>query len=346
MNQATADFIRDNADADVRQLALRGAKVLEVDVPFALDQIAGRQTARRKLPSWAAVDGIVYPPHLSMEQCSSEQTAKYKGRVLAGYVTDSSRFVDLTGGFGVDFAFIAQALSAVLSGLYVLKYYRSILPHKNDFCVAKNVLLNLLSSGLASALMLCVVDTGSVIFQRANNLLGESIITAQTAARRWISITMKPLGTIATASSTFIGQNWGAGKIERIKSALKQSIIIEILLSVFSFVITFIFGNLLVRFITGTSDTEIISNAVMSIRLHTAFYPALGVLFVLRTGMRSMDKKAAPVISSCIELALKLLSASWFIPKYGFLGTSMTEPVIWIFMMLFLIIAYAYQQKS
>ena len=112
MNQATADFIRDNADADVRQLALRGAKVLEVDVPFALDQIAGRQTARRKLPSWAAVDGIVYPPHLSMEQCSSEQTAKYKGRVLASYVTDSSRFVDLTGGFGVDFAFIAQALSA------------------------------------------------------------------------------------------------------------------------------------------------------------------------------------------------------------------------------------------
>ena len=112
MNQATADFIRDNADADVRQLALRGAKVLEVDMPFALDQIAGRQTARRKLPSWAAVDGIVYPPHLSMEQCSSEQTAKYKGRVLAGYVTDSSRFVDLTGGFGVDFAFIAQALSA------------------------------------------------------------------------------------------------------------------------------------------------------------------------------------------------------------------------------------------
>ena len=113
MNQATADFIRNNADADVRQLALRGAKVLNVDLPFALDQIAGRQTARRKLPSWAAIDGIVYPPHLSMEQCSSEQTARYKAKVLADKCrtkTDAC-FVDLTGGFGVDFAFIAQALS-------------------------------------------------------------------------------------------------------------------------------------------------------------------------------------------------------------------------------------------
>ena len=113
MNQATADFICRNADADVRQLALRGAKAPDVDLPYALDQIAGRQTAQRKLPSWAIIDGIVYPPHLSMEQCSSEPTARYKG-VLANkcYTKGSTRFVDLTGGFGVDFAFMAQALSS------------------------------------------------------------------------------------------------------------------------------------------------------------------------------------------------------------------------------------------
>ena len=111
MNQATADFVRCNADADVRQLALRGTKIPEVDLPFALGQIAGRQTARHKLPSWAVIDGIVYPPHLSMEQCSSEQTARYKGKILTDYIMGGSRFVDLTGGFGVDFAFIAQALS-------------------------------------------------------------------------------------------------------------------------------------------------------------------------------------------------------------------------------------------
>ena len=114
MNQATADFIRNNADADVRQLALRGTKVSEVDLPFALDQIAGRQMARHKLPSWAAIDGIIYPPHLSMEQCSSEQTARYKAQILADKCSPkgSACLVDLTGGFGVDFAFIAQTLSS------------------------------------------------------------------------------------------------------------------------------------------------------------------------------------------------------------------------------------------
>ena len=127
MNQATLDYIREHAEADVRQLALQGTKNPEVDLTFALDQIAGRQKAKTKLPSWAAIDGIVYPPHLSMEQCSSEQTAKYKGCWVSGvgcWLNDikntkgsdpSVTFVDLTGGFGVDFAFIASAINQQLT---------------------------------------------------------------------------------------------------------------------------------------------------------------------------------------------------------------------------------------
>ena len=107
MNQATFDFIRQHADVDVRQLALQGTKDPEVNLTFALEQIAGRQKARTKLPSWAANDDIIYPPHLSMEQCSSETTALYKAR-LAGR---GETYVDLTGGFGVDFYFMSQGFS-------------------------------------------------------------------------------------------------------------------------------------------------------------------------------------------------------------------------------------------
>ena len=103
MNQATIDFIREHADADVRRLALQGAKNPEVDLTFALEQIAGRQKARTKLPSWAALDGIVWPPHLSMEQCSSEQTARYKASIAG----KGALIVDLTAGFGVDMAFMS-----------------------------------------------------------------------------------------------------------------------------------------------------------------------------------------------------------------------------------------------
>ena len=105
MNQATIDFIRVHAEADVRQLALQGTKNPEVNLTFALDQIAGRQKAKSKLPSWAAIDGMTYPPHLSMEQCSSEQTAKYKASIAG----KGALVVDLTAGFGVDLAFISQS---------------------------------------------------------------------------------------------------------------------------------------------------------------------------------------------------------------------------------------------
>ena len=124
MNQATQDFIRQHQDEDVRQLAFFGSKNPEVDMPFALDQIRGRKMARAKLPRWANIDGIIYPPHISMEQCSSESTALYKAELAArllGLSASSSSeeigFVDLTGGFGVDFSYIAARVG--LKSMYV-----------------------------------------------------------------------------------------------------------------------------------------------------------------------------------------------------------------------------------
>ena len=186
MNQATQDFIRQHQDEDVRQLAFLGSKYPEVNMPFALDQIRGRKMAHVKLPRWASIEGIIYPPHISMEQCSSEQTALYKAELAArllGLSVSSSEnekecdkasnshfskicefasegavdsefaknedtckkqqiltecdanvneikqepneedfseeigFVDLTGGFGVDFSYIASRLG--MKSMYV-----------------------------------------------------------------------------------------------------------------------------------------------------------------------------------------------------------------------------------
>ena len=104
LNAATLDFIHQHLEADVRRLALQGGRDPEVDLPLALEQIAGWQKARIKIPSWAAIDGILYPPHLSMEQCSSERTARYKAEIAGR----GDFFVDLTAGFGVDTSFISK----------------------------------------------------------------------------------------------------------------------------------------------------------------------------------------------------------------------------------------------
>ena len=107
-NEATIEFVKEHRNDDVRLLALQTRRDGDVDLPWALDQIQGWQTARRKLPTWAGIDGIVYPPHLSMEQCSSEQTALYKCGVMDSLpVACHETLIDMTGGFGVDFSFMA-----------------------------------------------------------------------------------------------------------------------------------------------------------------------------------------------------------------------------------------------
>lgn len=241
---------------------------------------------------------------------------------------------------------IAQTISALLCGSYLLRNYRAILPHKEDFRVPKATLTTLFSSGLAMALMYCVVDLGSVIFQRANNALGELYITSYTASRRLILIASQPGGTISTATATFIGQNWGAGKKQRIQSTIKQIITVEILWGFFICAVIYLTGEFLIKFTTGTSDPVIIQNAVLSLRIHLPFFPALGSLVCLRSGMQAMGYKTAPVISSCVELAMKILSAAFLIPTFGFVGTCVTEPVTWLIMVIYLGIAYLSLKKK
>lgn len=107
LTEATLRFIAEHRRDDVRVLALQAGKYPDVDMPTALTQIAGRQTAETKIPTWAATEGILYPPHLSMEQCSSEVTARYKASVVSGYNSPCHSLADLTGGFGIDFSFLA-----------------------------------------------------------------------------------------------------------------------------------------------------------------------------------------------------------------------------------------------
>ena len=114
---STEEFIWEHREDDVRQLALQSALYFGIDMPKALQQIAGWQKARTKLPEWAAKEGLIYPPHLSMEQCSSELTARYKARLCVlryDHNTPAPTLIDLTGGFGVDFSYMAQGFQKAI----------------------------------------------------------------------------------------------------------------------------------------------------------------------------------------------------------------------------------------
>ncbi len=100
-------FIHEHSSDDVRALALQAKKYPDIDMPTAITQIAGRQVAAEKIPSWREMEEIWYPKHLSLEQCSSETTARYKARLFQG---DS--LTDLTGGFGIDCSFLAAGFKS------------------------------------------------------------------------------------------------------------------------------------------------------------------------------------------------------------------------------------------
>lgn len=114
-NEATLAFISVHRNTDVREVALHARGVEGVDVRFALEQIAGWQKARVKLPSWSAISGLIFPSRLALEQCSGQGTAVYKASIVQRLYQEGhcgkGLFVDLTGGFGVDFSFIARGFS-------------------------------------------------------------------------------------------------------------------------------------------------------------------------------------------------------------------------------------------
>lgn len=244
-------------------------------------------------------------------------------------------------GLGVEGAamatVIAECVSAVGSGIYVFYKYKEILPEKHHFRLDISLLIEMVSIGFSMALMLCVVDIGSVIYQRAVNGLGEIFITAHTAARKIIGIMMMPMSSIATAFSTFTSQNWGAGQIDRIRQTVKKVASMEILWGLFSCLIIFLLGEASVKLLTGTDSNTVIENAVLSLRIHFICYPALGLLLVLRTALQAVGQKAIPIISSTFEFGVKFIAGFWLIPAYGYLCVCFTEPLIWTICAAFLV---------
>ncbi len=111
-NNLTEQFIREHLTADVRTLAL-GSHPHGVDMQYALTQISGWQAARLKVPLWAATEGIVYPRHLSLEQCTSQYIAQYKASIIDDLLGSGFKMADITGGMGVDCFFISRSASKV-----------------------------------------------------------------------------------------------------------------------------------------------------------------------------------------------------------------------------------------
>lgn len=229
---------------------------------------------------------------------------------------------------------ISQAISALLCIVYMYIKADILIPKLKHFKYNYYVYADLSTQGFAMGFMSSIVSIGTVILQTAVNGMGVTIIAAQTTGRRIMFFLMMPMSSLATALTTFVSQNFGAGNKSRIKSAVKYANIINTIWSIIAVVFVYTLSIPLIRFISGSYDKELIANAKLYIAMAAPFFWALGILFNLRNALQGMDRKIEPLISSCIELICKIAFVLFVIPVFGYMGVVLTEPIIWVVMVL------------
>ena len=240
------------------------------------------------------------------------------------------------GGLGLGIAgaayatVIAQACSVVFCLVYIGKKAELLRFRISNVAFDRNLIGHLLGTGFSMSLMLGVVSIGSVTLQGAVNSFGAQVITAHTTARKIDAMFMQPQTAVGMAAATFVGQNYGARKMDRVRKGLLHALGICLAWDMIAMGIGYLFGGPVVVALTGTSDAVILSTASQYIRINTPFFFPLGVFVVLRNCLQSMNTKVVPILASVMELTTKIVGVALVAPAFGYLGVCFLEPVIWV----------------
>ena len=235
---------------------------------------------------------------------------------------------------------LSQALSVALCIVYILRYAKHLVPSRRHFRLEKGLYRELITQGLSMGLMSSIVSAGSVILQYGINGLGTLVIAGHTAARKLFTFTDMPVIAMATAGSTFVSQNRGADKPDRIRKGMKQIWMFAFGTAIVMTVLMSLFSGVLVRLVSGSSAPVVLENGARYLVWNAPFYSVLGVLLATRYALQSLGQKVLPLISSGIELVGKILFMLFFIPRFGYNAVILCEPVIWRFMCAQLLWSY------
>lgn len=234
------------------------------------------------------------------------------------------------GVFGAGLAtVISQVVSCTLTAVYMLFFCKDLLPSKEDFVHDSALTKDLLVNAASMACMFSIVSIGSITLQFAVNNLGPLTVAAHTTARKIDETMMVVFAPLSMASATFASQNLGAGKTERIKRGIFTAFALGFAISLITIFITFTFGEFLVKRISGSSNHEVISQGFRYLKWNLPFYFFLVALVILRSTLQSIGVKVTPLIASFVEMIGKASIAFFLVPKTGYFGIIISEPIIW-----------------
>lgn len=235
---------------------------------------------------------------------------------------------------------IAQGFSVILCIIYIFRKVPLLIPDKSDFEFDRELYAELFGQGMSMGFMSSIVSMGSVILQYSINGLGTLIIAAHTTARKVFIFFAMPFSTMALSISTFVSQNRGAEKIDRIRKAMKYAYIFDFAVAAAMTVVLLIWSEDIVRLISGSSENVVLYNGALYMKITAPFYAVLGMLLETRYALQGIGEKILPLVSSVIEFVGKIIFVVLLIPHFEYLAVILCEPVIWCFMTLQLVCSF------
>ncbi|MDO5548861.1 MAG: MATE family efflux transporter [Eubacteriales bacterium] len=245
------------------------------------------------------------------------------------------------GIFGAAIATVlSQLVSAAACLLYIVRCCPLLHVRRRDFRFDADLTANLLFTGLAMGLMQSTVCFGTMIMQSAVNHLGTATIAGYTAARKIHCMLLAVLFAFGNTASTFAGQNLGAGNIRRILSGIRVLVVLGLVWVVLVNLLVFFQCGALARMITGSDSPTVLSAVTRYLRMDVPFYFGISVLIILRYSLQGLGGKLAAVAEGIMEMGGNILSALVLVPRLGYLGVCLCEPITCTACAIFIVIAF------
>ena len=235
---------------------------------------------------------------------------------------------------------LSQMVSVVLCFTYMWKRYPIFHLEKADFHLDSKMVKKLYSSGFSMALMMSLVFFGTLALQCTINTFGTDTIVAHTAARKVTEFNFLPISVMGITMSTFCSQNFGAGQFNRVKTGIRQSLLLCWLWVLVIIFLAYTCAPFFIYLVTGTKETTVTAPASLYLKVNSLFYFVSSGISILRNGLQAIGDHITPVFSSLIELVGKILIAFLLAPVLGYMGIIIAEPIIWCFMVIPLIVKF------
>lgn len=184
------------------------------------------------------------------------------------------------------------------------------------------------------------------MLQSANNALGTACVAAFTAAMRIKMFVMCPLDALGMAMATYSGQNYGAGKPERIWMGVKSATLMMVVYCVAIAVIMWGLADKFALLFISPDETEIMKDTVLFLHINTSSFVLLGSLSIFRYSIQGVGYTRLSMFSGVSEMIARVLVSLFLVPAFKFLGVCMGDPTAWLFANLFLIPAFFYVYRQ